>query len=77
MRANKLINEFGPYTYEPTCDRVVGDVEIKNDEIFKDWVLIRISRLSVMPVPDIIWNRIVEISQTDARFIISSLRFPR
>ena len=37
MKTDKLINEFGPYTYEPTCDRVVGDVEIKNDELLHEF----------------------------------------
>jgi predicted RNA-binding protein with PUA-like domain len=37
---------------------------MKGEEKFKDWELIRISRLAVMPVPETIWTRIVEISQT-------------
>src|SRR6266576_1872754 len=30
---------------------------IKSDPTFKEWELVRISRLSVMPVPDAIWKR--------------------
>ena len=35
---------------------------IKSDPAFKDWELVRISRLSVMPVPDAIWNRLEKLS---------------
>jgi predicted RNA-binding protein with PUA-like domain len=37
--------------------------EIKNKKTFKDWELLRISRLSVMPVPTQIWSEISKISQ--------------
>lgn len=37
--------------------------EIKNNKAFKDWELLRISRLSVMPVPSPIWHEINKISQ--------------
>ena len=37
--------------------------EIKNNKKFKDWELVRISRLSVMPVPKLIWDEIIKISQ--------------
>ena len=37
--------------------------EIKANNKFKDWELLRISRLSVMPVPSQIWNEIIKISQ--------------
>ena len=37
--------------------------EIKNNKAFKDWELIRISRLSVMPVSTQIWSEINKISQ--------------
>jgi predicted RNA-binding protein with PUA-like domain len=50
--------------YKKSLKRPVTLVEMKHEEKFKDWELIRISRLSVMPVPDTIWNRIIEISQT-------------
>tara|TARA_B100001146_G_C15965098_1_gene341565 strand:- start:187 stop:606 length:420 start_codon:yes stop_codon:yes gene_type:complete len=37
--------------------------EMKEQKKFKSWELIRISRLSVMPVPVTIWNSILKISQ--------------
>jgi predicted RNA-binding protein with PUA-like domain len=36
--------------------------EIKADPAFKDFALVRISRLSVMPVSDIEWRRIEKLS---------------
>ena len=38
-------------------------VTIKKQKKFKDWELLRISRLSVMPVPKIIWDYIIKMSQ--------------
>ncbi|AFU59541.1 putative protein of unknown function DUF55 [Candidatus Nitrososphaera gargensis Ga9.2] len=35
---------------------------IKRDSAFSDWELVRISRLSVMPVPDRLWDRIMKMS---------------
>ena len=37
--------------------------EMKKQKKFKDWELLRISRLSVMPVPKLIWNEIIRMSQ--------------
>lgn len=37
--------------------------EIKKQKKFKNWELLRISRLSVMPVPKEIWNFIMKISK--------------
>ena len=37
--------------------------EIKNEKKFKNWELLRISRLSVMPVPKQIWDSIIKMSQ--------------
>jgi predicted RNA-binding protein with PUA-like domain len=37
--------------------------EIKGNKKFANWDLLRISRLSVMPVPTQIWDEIIEISQ--------------
>ena len=42
--------------------RAVTLAEIKADPAFKEFPLVRISRLSVMPVTDEEWKRIVEIS---------------
>ena len=38
--------------------------EIKKDKIFKNWELLRISRLSVMPVPKGIWDAIIKKSKS-------------
>lgn len=37
--------------------------EIKADKAFAGWVLLRISRLSVVPVPDAMWERILKLSE--------------
>jgi len=37
--------------------------ELKKQKTFKNWELLRISRLSVMPVPKDIWDAIIKISQ--------------
>jgi predicted RNA-binding protein with PUA-like domain len=42
--------------------RPVTLAEIKADPSFKDFALVRISRLSVMPVTDSEWKRILDIS---------------
>jgi predicted RNA-binding protein with PUA-like domain len=36
---------------------------IKSDPAFKEWELVRISRLGVMPVPDAMWKRLEKLSQ--------------
>ena len=36
---------------------------MKKQKQFKDWELLRISRLSVMPVPKSIWDYIIKMSQ--------------
>ena len=40
--------------------------EIKADRSFKDFALVRISRLSVMPVSDAEWERIERMSEAAA-----------
>ncbi|HLG37295.1 MAG TPA: EVE domain-containing protein [Nitrososphaera sp.] len=35
---------------------------IKADKSFSEWELVRISRLSIMPVPAHLWKRILKIS---------------
>jgi len=37
--------------------------EIKSDKKFKDWELLRISRLSVMPIPKDLWDEIIAKSK--------------
>ncbi len=36
---------------------------IKSDPAFKQWELVRISRLGVMPVPDAMWDRLQRLSE--------------
>ncbi len=40
---------------------------IKSDPAFADWELVRISRLSVMPVPDAMWNRLKQLSDGQSK----------
>ena len=49
--------------YKKSLKRPVTLDEIKKQKIFQNWELIRISRLSVMPVPKHIWDAIIVISQ--------------
>ncbi len=49
--------------YKKRLNRPVTLAEIKSNKKFKDWELLRISRLSVMPVPSKIWDEILKISQ--------------
>ena len=37
-------------------------IDLKADKAFADWELVRISRLSVMPVPPAIWKKIEKMS---------------
>lgn len=37
--------------------------DIKADKTFEGWELLRIGRLSVVPVPPAMWDRILELSQ--------------
>ncbi len=74
-----VANVLTPPYADPTLDdarRVVVDIEakqrlkrpvtlseIKADEAFADFHLVRISRLSVMPIPKPLWTRIAEMSR--------------
>ena len=71
-----VISEPYPNPKEETKRFVVVDVKfkrllktpvtldtIKKQKKFKNWELLRISRLSVMPVPKIIWDEIIKMSQ--------------
>jgi predicted RNA-binding protein with PUA-like domain len=42
--------------------RPVSLKEIKSEKAFSEWELVRISRLSVMPVPSSLWERIMAMS---------------
>ena len=46
--------------------RPVTLAEIKADKAFATFLLVRLSRLSVMPVTDAEWSRIEKMSRTDA-----------
>ena len=50
--------------YKKKLVRPVTLDEMKKNKKFQDWELIRISRLSVMPVPKSIWDLILDLSQT-------------
>lgn len=39
--------------------------QVKNDQAFAGWELVRISRLSVMPVPGKLWDRMMKMAGTD------------
>ena len=49
--------------YKKPLKRPVTLDEMKKQKKFKNWELLKISRLSVMPVPKEIWESIIEISQ--------------
>ena len=49
--------------YNKKLNRSVTLDEIKKEKKFKNWELLRISRLSVMPVPKEIWNTIIKMSK--------------
>ncbi len=50
--------------YKKALKRPVTLEEIKSDMRFQDWELVRISRLSVMPVPKPIWDVILDLSNS-------------
>ena len=52
--------------YKKPLKRPVRLEEMKGRPGFQDWELVRISRLSVMPVPKEIWDEIISISQSQA-----------
>jgi predicted RNA-binding protein with PUA-like domain len=49
--------------YKKSLKRPITLDEMKKQKEFKNWELVRISRLSVMPVPKHIWDTIIDISQ--------------
>lgn len=49
--------------YKKSLKRPVTLDEMKKQKKFQNWELVRISRLSVMPVPKHIWDSIIDISQ--------------
>ncbi len=49
--------------YKKSLKRPITLDEMKKQKKFQNWELIRISRLSIMPVPQQIWDTIIDISQ--------------
>ena len=49
--------------YKKRLKKPVSLEQMKKEKSFKDWELIRIGRLSVMPVPKIIWDKIIRMSR--------------
>jgi len=49
--------------YKKSLKRTITLDELKKQKTFKNWDLLRISRLSVMPVPKDIWDAIIKLSQ--------------
>ena len=49
--------------YKKELQNPVTLSEMKKQKKFKNWELLRISRLSVMPVPKEIWNSIIKMSK--------------
>lgn len=46
--------------------RAISLREIKEDSFFADWELVRLPRLSVMPVPANIWEKIISLTESTA-----------
>ena len=44
-------------------ERPVTLAEFRSDKTFAGWDLLRIGRLSVVPVPDAMWKRVIELSE--------------
>jgi len=49
--------------YKRRLDEPVSLERMKKEKSFKNWELLRISRLSVMPVPKTIWDKIIHLSK--------------
>jgi len=50
--------------YKRQLDKPVSLEQMKKEKSFKNWELLRISRLSVMPVPKTIWDKIINLSKS-------------
>ena len=48
--------------YASTFEIPVTLEQMKKQKSFRDWEMLRIGRLSVMPVPEHIWQRILELA---------------
>jgi len=49
--------------YKRQLDKPVSLKQMKKEKSFNIWELLRISRLSVMPVPKTIWDKIISLSK--------------
>ena len=49
--------------FKKLLDKSVSLAEIKKRKEFRNWELLRISRLSVMPVPKSLWDLIIKMSK--------------
>ena len=49
--------------FKKLLDKPVSLAEIKKRKEFRNWELLRISRLSVMPVPKSLWDLIIKMSK--------------
>ena len=58
-------DDFFVFDLEPVerLERPVTLAELKADEAFQEWDLVRLPRLSVMPVPPELWERILAKSR--------------
>lgn len=50
--------------FKSMLDSPVTLEQIKADKAFAGWDLLRIGRLSVVPTPDEVWNRLIELSKS-------------
>ena len=50
--------------YKRQLDKPVSLEQMKKEKSFKNWELLKISRLSVMPVPKTIWAKIISLSKS-------------
>ena len=49
---------------EAPLPRPVELAEMRKDGAFAGWELLRLPRLSVVPVPDVIWRRVLSLART-------------
>lgn len=59
---------------EKRLARPVSLVEIKADPAFADFALVKISRLSVMPVPAAMWKRLLALASQSSRTAAATAR---
>jgi len=47
---------------------------IKADPLFADWELVRNSRLSVMPCPEELWDRVLEMAGAEPEKVVAKIK---